>query len=168
MKASGSPSPSWAPVSISRSLEVLAAIVVVLIVAATAHQLLASRAMIISNTEQQMSRLDMVFAEQTGRAIEGVDLILRNAIDTLEALRASPPVDAAAYREILARRIAGVRQVSEIAITDASGEVLYSSRPGALHQLLPAARALVAAQAVHFRPGLQFSEPFDPTANGRR
>jgi signal transduction histidine kinase/CheY-like chemotaxis protein len=139
---------------------VLAAIAVVLIVAATAHQLLTNRALMMSNTEQQMARLDMVFAEQTGRAVQGVDLILRNTIDTLQSLRARPPIDAKDYQETLARRIAGVPQVSEVAITDASGRVLYSSHAGAPHPLPPAARVLVFAQAVQPRGGLQFSEPF--------
>jgi signal transduction histidine kinase len=147
------------PFSVSRSLQGLAVVVVMLIVAVTAHQLLTARAAIISDTERQMARLDMVFAEQTGRAVETVDFLLRNAIETLQALRAKPPVDPAIYQELLARRIAGVRQVSEIAIADKDGQILYSSRPGATRQLPPASRALVAAQADHPRPGLQFSDP---------
>jgi hypothetical protein len=162
MKARGSPALSWLPFSISRSLEVLAVVAVLLIVGGTVHRLLATRALIIGDTEQQLSRLDMVFAEQTGRAIEGVDLILKNAIDTLQSLRAKPPVEARAYQELLARRIAGVRQVSEIAITDVHGVVLYSSRGGVPTPLMPAARALIAEQAAspHPNPGLKFSEPF--------
>ena len=150
--------------SIARSLQALAVVVVLLILGATVHQLVTGRALIISDTERQMARLDMVFAEQTGRAVETVDFILRNVIENLQALRAkppaNPPADAAVYRQLLARRIAGVRQVSEVAVTDASGQVLYSSQPGAPHQLPPAVRALIAAQAAHPRPGLQFSEPF--------
>ena len=55
-----------------------------------------------------------------------------------------------------------MRQVSEIAITDAHGVVLYSSRGGAPNPLVPAARALIAEQAAspHPNPGLKFSEPF--------
>ncbi len=146
--------------SISRLCEAAALILVVLIGAATTHQLLRLRTVMISDTERQMARLDMVFAEQTGRAVETVDFILRNAIENLEALRAKPPVDAAIYQELLARRSAGVRQVSEVAITDADGRVLYSSRPGTPHQLPPVAANLVAALGAHPHPGLEFSEPF--------
>ena len=81
--------------SISRLCEAAALSSCVLIGAATAHQLLRLRTVMISDTERQMARLDMVFAEQTGRAVETVDFILRNAIENLEALRAKPPVDAA-------------------------------------------------------------------------
>ncbi len=145
--------------SVSRSLQVLAVFVLVLIVGVTAHQLLTVRSAIISDTERQMSRLDMVFAEQTGRAVETVDFILRNTIETLQTLRATPPVDGRAFEELLRRRIQGVRQVTEIAITDTAGHILYSSRDGPHDELPSAARALVEAQAGHPEAGLQISEP---------
>jgi signal transduction histidine kinase/CheY-like chemotaxis protein len=140
-------------------LQVLAVFVLVLIVGVTAHQLLTVRSAIISDTERQMSRLDMVFAEQTGRAVETVDFILRNTIETLQTLRATPPVDGRAFEELLRRRIQGVRQVTEIVITDTAGHILYSSRDGPPGKLPAAARALIEAQAGHPEAGLQISEP---------
>ena len=50
--------------SVSRPLQVLALAVLVVIISATAQQLLTVRAAIIEDTKRQMSRLDMVFAEQ--------------------------------------------------------------------------------------------------------
>ena len=144
--------------SVSRSLQVLAIVVLVVIVGATAHQLLTVRSAIISDTERQMSRLDMVFAEQTGRAVETVDFILRNTIESLQTLRASPPVDGRVFEELLRRRIQGVRQVTEIAITDTAGHILYSSRDGPPGELPAAARALIEAQAGHPEADLQISE----------
>ena len=146
--------------TVSRWLQVLAVVVLVLIVGATTQQLLTVRSAIIEDTKRQMSRLDMVFAEQTGRAVETVDFILRNAIETLQTLRATPPVDGAAYDELLRRRIQGVRQVTEVAITDATGHVLYSSRQGPPAELPPAVRSLVEAQASRSNAGLQISDPF--------
>ena len=145
--------------SVSRSLQVLAVVVLVVIVGATAQQLLTVRSAIISDTERQMSRLDMVFAEQTGRAVETVDFILRSTIETLQTLRASPPVDGRALEALLRRRIQGVRQVTEIAITDSTGHILYSSRDGPPGELPVAARPLIEAQAGHPEAGLQISEP---------
>src|SRR5271169_6777799 len=124
--------------SISRSLQALAVVVVVLIVAATIHQLLTGRAAILADTEHQMARLDMVFAEQTGRAVETVDFILRSSIESFLSLRAKPPIDGGAYDDWLGRRIAGVRQVKEVAITDKDGRILFSSRPGPVGELPPA------------------------------
>ena len=134
-------------------------VVLVLIVGATAQQLYTVRSAIIADTERQMSRLDMVFAEQTGRAVETVDFILRNAIETLQTLQASPPVDARAFEELLRRRIQGVRQVGEVAISDTAGKILYSSRQGPPGELPDAARASIEAQAGHPEAGLQISEP---------
>jgi signal transduction histidine kinase len=146
--------------SVSRSLQVLAVVVLVLIVGATTEQLLTVRSAIIENTKNQMSRLDMVFAEQTGRAVETVDFILGNAIETLQTLRLTPPVDDAAFEELLRRRIQGVRQVSEVVITDAAGHILYTSRQGPTEEVPPAARRLIEAPASHPEVGLQISEPF--------
>ena len=146
--------------SVSRPLQVLAVVVVVLIIGAMAQQLLAVRSAIIENTKSQMSWLDMVFAEQTGRAVETVAFILRNAIESLQARRATPPVDAHALDELLRRRIQGVRQISEVAITDPARQILYSSKDGPPSELPAAVRALIEAQASHPETGLQISEPF--------
>ncbi len=125
------------------------------------------RAAIIDDTAQQMARLDMVFAEQTGRAIETVDFIVRNAIETLG--RSQPPASAADFDALLSRRIQGVRQIAELAITDASGHVLYATHS--------AGRAIAASKAwPHLAftsptrsAGLRISPPFlGPTANGPR
>jgi signal transduction histidine kinase len=152
--------------SVSRSLQVLAVVVLVLIIGVTARQLLTVRSAIIEDTKRQMSRLDMVFAEQTGRAVETVDFILRNAIETLQTLRANPPVDARGFDRLLRRRVEGVRQVTEVAITDASGHIIYSSRQEPPGELPPAARALIEAQASHPEAGLQISAPF-PGSDGQ-
>jgi hypothetical protein len=146
--------------SVSRSLQVLAVAVLVLIVGATTEQLLKMRSAIVENTMSQMSRLDMVFAEQTGRAVETVDFILRNAIETLQTLQSSAPVDGPAFNELLRRRIQGVRQVTEVAITDAAGNVLYSSRERPTGELPDVAHRLIEAQAGHPEARLQISEPF--------
>ncbi len=114
-------------VSVSRALQVVAAVVLLLIVGATVHQLMTLRSAIVGDTARQMARLDMVFAEQTGRAIETVDFILRNAIETLQADGVDSPPPAATFDPLLARRIEGVRQLSDLAITNASGDVIYSA-----------------------------------------
>jgi signal transduction histidine kinase len=150
---------------VSRSLQWLAIAVLVLIVAAAIEQLAAVRAAAIADCERQMSRLDMVFAEQTGRAVETVDFILRDAIDTLTRLRAAPPVDAGAFQQLLRRRIAGVRQVAAVVIADPAGNILYSSRPGPAGELPPAARKLVADEAGGTDMGLRFSEPMRDADN---
>ena len=86
--------------SVSRSLQIIAIGLLLLIIGATVHQLMTLRAAIVADTARQMARLDMVFAEQTGRAIETVDFIVRNAIETLQTERAALRSDCRELRRI--------------------------------------------------------------------
>ena len=149
--------------SVSRALQIVAAVLLVLVVGATVYQLATLRSAIVDDTARQMSRLDMVFAEQTGRAVEMIDFIGRGAIETLQGQRAPPEADA--FDALLARRIAGVRQVSDLAVSDESGHVVYSASRGA--GVLPAEG--LAALAFHIanpKAGARFSKPFR-AANGK-
>src|ERR1700752_3733418 len=113
--------------SVSRALHIVAAVLLLLVVGATLHQLTTLRSAIVDDTSQQMARLDMVFAEQTGRAMETVDFILRNTIETWQSEFEEGPVNPFTFDALLMRRIKGVRQVTELAITDESGKVILSS-----------------------------------------
>jgi signal transduction histidine kinase/CheY-like chemotaxis protein len=118
------------------------------------------RSAIVDDTKQQMARLDMVFAEQTGRAVEMVDFLGRNAIETLQAQR-NPP-DAASFNALLARRIEGVRQMTDLAISDASGHVIYSAR-GSTDTLPVEGLAALAYHIANPNAGVRFSKPFRGT-----
>ncbi len=146
--------------TVSRSLQVLALFVLLLIVVATAQQLLQIRTAILDETERQMARLDMVFAEQTGRAIETIDFIVSNAIDTVEHQRANPPVDDALILRQMRRSIEGVRQCNGIAITDAAGHVQYSVPDTVGGELPETGKALLNGFAHDKESGLVISEPF--------
>jgi len=82
-----------------------------------------TRSEILTDTEQQLAQLDTVFAEQTGRSLGTVDFLLKTAIDTVQS---SPAADISV---VLARRLAGVRQLTALMVADATGHVLYSSEP---------------------------------------
>ena len=151
--------------SISRSLQILAVALLVAIAGVTTQQLLQARAGLVADAARQMARLDMVFAEQAGRAVETVDLILRNAIEALQSAGGLHAVDRSATNDLLRRRIEGVRQVNEVAIVSRDGATLFTSRPGPPGQLPAAGRALLAQYVAdpHVadpRGGLLLSEPF--------
>ncbi len=107
---------------ISRSLKIMAVVVFLFIVGATANRLQQMRKLTVSETHLQMSQLAMVFAEQTGRAVETVDFIMRGVAEQYGAQ--DPQLTA----DTVYRRMAGVRQMLALDIADAHGRVLLSSR----------------------------------------
>ena len=142
--------------NIGRSLQLLAAIAVVAIAVFTAQQLWLTRHTAMDSAAMQMTRLDMVFAEQTGRAVETVDLILRNTLDLTPDRAKANPAD---VTDVLRRRIAGIRQVSALAVADPSGTVVAASKPELIGQLPPAGMAALSMSRVDADGGLRISEP---------
>jgi signal transduction histidine kinase len=148
---------------VARSLQILAVILLVGVVGVTTHQLIQTRDSLLDGTTEEMARLDMVFAEQTGRAVETVDLLARNVIETLPAGTAAD----AATGALLRRRIEGVRQVIHVDVADATGRVIASSAPDLVGQELPAAgMTLLAYHRDHDTAAMQISEPLR-MADGR-
>jgi signal transduction histidine kinase/CheY-like chemotaxis protein len=145
--------------AVSRSLQFVAVLVLAAMVGVGAQQLTQVRSALLADTERQMSRLDMVFAEQTGRAVETVDLLLRNTIETVQAMRGAA-LDPVSLGELLHRRVQGVRQVKDLEVTDRMGHVVASSArvAGAADQ--PEVAATLARYAVAPEAQMQISEPF--------
>ena len=112
---------------LSRSLQILAVVLLAVIAGIRIHELIQGRGTALDDAALQMSRLDMVFAEQTGRAFEGVDLILRGAIETA-APRMTDPDARAAVDATMRGRIQGVRQLKALTIADRTGRIVFSSR----------------------------------------
>jgi signal transduction histidine kinase len=149
--------------SVSRSLQVAAVTVTLLIMAATAQQLTRVRDTMIANTERQMARLDMVFAEQTGRAAETVDFILRNAIDAMRQLPPDTKPHAAVMDDLLRHWVEGVRQVRGVCVTDKDGTVIFASGPPMQGDVPGALHAALVFHAAHADAGLQISHPLRET-----
>lgn len=144
--------------SIGRPLLALALVVLLLIIGASVQQIFAVRAAILRDAEKQMARLDMVFAEQTGRAVETVDVILRDAVETLQHQRGRSSVNTDAYNNFLRRRTEGVRQITAMAITDADGNILYAT-PQVPRTLPRDVQEMLQGQEGHPESGLRFSKP---------
>jgi signal transduction histidine kinase len=149
--------------SVSRSLQVAAVTVTLLIIAATAQQLARVRDTMIANTERQMARLDMVFAEQTGRAAETVDFILRNAIDAVRQLPPGTKPHAAVMDDLLRHWVEGVRQVRGVCVTDKDGTIIFASGPPMQGNVPGALHAAVVWHAAHPDAGLRISAPLRET-----
>ena len=137
------------PTGLGRQLQVVAVIAVLGILTLATLQTVRMRAVVLAQSEQQMARLDMVFAEQTGRALETVDLILQGVGDDFR--RGGEPVAGTfddALNALLARRIRPVRQSFGIAVADASGRLDLVSDPALLRIALPPEARAAIAQAI--------------------
>ncbi len=149
--------------SVSRSLQVAAVTVTLLIVAATTQQLAHIRDSTLANTERQMSRLDMAFAEQTGRAAETVDIILRNAIDAVRQLPPGTKPHAAVMDDLLHHWIEGVQQVRGICVTDQGGTIIFASGPPMQGDVPGALHTALVYHATHPDDGLRIGNPLRET-----
>lgn len=145
--------------TVSRGLTVLAALVMLLIAGATAQQLVRQRAAELADTLRQLTQLDMVFAEQTERAMETVDSILRSTLETAQVARRPPASDPETIDSTLRRRAAEAHPLTAVALADAGGQVLYASSPRATAYLSAAIRRAAAFHAANPKSGLRISEP---------
>ena len=142
--------------AVGRSLQILAALLLAVVVSVTAHELMQTRETLLDATAHEMARLDMVFAEQTGRAVETVDLAIRNVADSVPEDALGNPSTSA----LLRRRVEGVRQVLHIDIADATGRVIASSSPELVGtELPPAGKTALAWHRASDSPDMQISEP---------
>jgi signal transduction histidine kinase/CheY-like chemotaxis protein len=153
----------WKP-TISRSLQITAVVVLALIIGASMQQLLRMHTSVVNDAAQQMARLDMAFAEQTGRAVETVDLTLRGIVDGVQPGGRLYGAERGTVDDLLRRRIEGVRQILEVAVIDAAGKAVYSSALGnsvidASRPEHETARAALAQHAADPDDGLLISNP---------
>ncbi len=147
--------------SVSRSLQILAFVVFAVVLGVTYNQLTELRSATLDDAHRQMTRLDMVLAEHTGRAMETVSFLLRNVTDPggISAHGAAWQADPTAARDGLRRRISGVRQLLALEVADTEGHILISTRamPG---ETLPAiGLSLLQRHVADPALGLQLSEP---------
>jgi hypothetical protein len=144
---------------LTRQVQAVAAILLVGLFVLAVQQLIRTRAVLLGETETQMSRLAMVFAEQTGRALESVSLLLQAAGEDYK--RTPSPAGAAPVDPALARRLGMVRQTTGMGIVDRSGRFVLASSPDLLRTSFPASVMALIRQAIEHRAsGLHISGPF--------
>jgi len=147
--------------SVSVALCAVAAVVIILVVGAAYYGLRGSRASVIADTQRQLARLDVIFAEQTGRTIEAVDLLVSGALETTQTQR----LKLAGVNEALRRRIQGVRQLAAILVVDPSGHLLVSTDTDRTATPQATVEALLAQYRTNPHAGLLISPPFQIANN---
>jgi signal transduction histidine kinase/CheY-like chemotaxis protein len=145
--------------SVSAGLKLLAAVVILLVSAAAWYEIDATRRVTISDTERQMTRLDMVFAEQTGRAVEAVDLLVGSALETVQ-LHMIQNRPLTGIDDLFRRRIAGVHQLHALTVFDPIGQILVDTDQG--HDFTPQAIIMDALNRYRIDPksSLLISPPY--------
>lgn len=147
--------------SVSVTLRVIAVMVLILVAGAAYFEVRSSRAAVISETERQMARLDMVFAEQTGRAVEAIDLLVMGALETVQTQQPN----LAGVADTLHRRIGGVHQLAAILVVEASGQPIVSTETDRSLTPAPVVESLLAKYRLNPNAGLLISQPFRVSDN---
>ncbi len=145
-------------IGLNRQLQAAALLLLCAFLFLAVHQLVRTRAALLYQTETQMARLDMVFAEQTGRALESVDLLLHSAS---EAYRQDPNASGRLFDSLLRRRMTMVRQTSGVGIANAQGHMLFASSPELAKVVLPESIvAVIDGAMANPTGGLHITPPF--------
>jgi signal transduction histidine kinase len=147
--------------SVSTALKIVAVVVLLLVAGAAFYELQASRHAIIADTERQMSRLDMVFAEQTSRVMESIDRLVLGAAETVQSQ--APPIEGLA--DTLRRRIRGGRQLSALVVYDTEGHVRVATDPDMVSIPADLVDSILSRYRQDPRMGLIISPPFRVAEN---
>ena len=134
MVTSGEWARQWRDSRPTRRLIVGGALLSALILAATVFVILETRAKEILDAKSMLMTLNLSLAEQTARAIQGVDLVLDSIVDQVKADGVESAADferietgAATYR-LLKARAADVPQLDAVAMVAVDGHVINFSR----------------------------------------
>src|SRR5258706_8052351 len=106
-----------------RALVVTAATLIVMVCLASLREIMADRELRMAESEQQLDKLGMLFAEQAGRTIESVDLVIEMSLEALADSAAESTHSGESVAQLLRRHLVGVRQLSALMTVDAKGTV---------------------------------------------
>lgn len=147
---------------ISTGLRGLAVALFIGIVGLSVQQLADVRRLALDDSTKQMADLDMVLAEQTGRAVETIDVALRALITQSGPDLAHSVLSAEAARQ----QIAGIRALQAVDLVDPAGHVVLTTRSEFRDRLPQTALAQLARHAATEQTDPLISEPFRE-ADGR-
>ncbi len=156
---------TWPPfrpfASVSMALRLVAVMILLLVTGAACYDLYASRTAAINDATRQMLRLDMVFAEQTSRAFEAVDLQILSAQETVQMQRSQLDGVNAALR----RAMRGVRQLDAILVVSREGQPIVATDPDRSSAPPAMVEALLERYRTDAHAGLLISPPFRVAEN---
>lgn len=153
----------------THALLVFAILSAVIIAVATALILWHLRVREVARVEREIDNLSLALAEQTARAVQSVDLILRSTQERLHEGNASGfLIDEAAVHTLLRARIDGVPYVRAVSVIGADGLLQRSSRALPVPTLSLAERDFFLVHRDHADRGLYIDKPaYDRLAEAR-
>jgi len=144
---------------------VLGALVILAFVGSSAYDAWRAYENSVVATNRELNNVAKALGEQTAWTWQGIDLLLGDTARWYESV--GRQLESARVDQVLANRAAGVRQVRELAITDAQGVQRFRSRVSAPPDLDVSDRSYFAAQRDSTAAGLFMSEPLVTRSENR-
>ena len=143
----------------------LGALVILAFVGSSAYDAWRAYENSVVATNRELNNVAKALGEQTAWTWQGIDLLLGDTARWYESV--GRQLESARVDQVLANRAAGVRQVRELAITDAQGVQRFRSRVSAPPDLDVSDRSYFAAQRDSTAAGLFMSEPLVTRSENR-
>jgi len=144
---------------------VLGALVILAFVGSSAYDAWRAYENSVVATNRELNNVAKALGEQTAWTWQGIDLLLGDTARWYESV--GRQLESARVDQVLANRAAGVRQVRELAITDAQGVQRFRSRVSAPPDLDVSDRSYFVAQRDSTAAGLFMSEPLVTRSENR-
>lgn len=114
----------------------------------------------IARTEREAANLAHILAEQTARAVQAADLMLRNTVERIQADESSGfLMDEKGIHRLLSARISGAPQVRAMSIYDAQGRLWRTSRAFPTPAVDVSAHEFFTVHREHANTGLFIDHP---------
>lgn len=114
--------------ALARALWAFGLVVAIGLLALAAAGLWYAREVVLRDTERELVNLTEALAEHAQSTVRGIDLLLASSADWLQGLPPQEVADTETLHHGLLARLSGLPQVRVLAVFDAAGESLASSR----------------------------------------
>jgi PAS domain S-box-containing protein len=152
----------------TRALIAFGFLAAVIVVAATGLILWNLHSRELARAEREISNLCELLTEQTERALQSVDLVLRGTRDRLREGRTSGYlVEPKALHTLLRARIAGMPQISTLLLVDAGGDLVATSQQFPTPRLSLADRGYFTAHREDPAWGVYVGQPVRSRVDGQ-
>jgi PAS domain S-box-containing protein len=139
----------------------------IVIVSGTALILGELRSRQVADAQREVANMSRILAEQTSRTLQGVDLVLKGAIERVQEGRIQPwLMEHATVRALMRARISGMPYVRALCIFDAQGYLSLHSHASPTPNLFAGDRDYFKVHVENSGYGLYIDKPIRSRLNG--